>query len=264
MTSSELITQLSDARSIRVAATAVLGLLAVFLLVVSIDTATSMGKGIPATNTITVNGTGQATVPPDVARITLTVQNTARTVAEAQAQTTEQVNKVVAMVAKQGVADRDVRTQSYNIFPQYSYPNCSGVSVCPQPTITGYQVSQSVQVTVRDLTKVGDLLGGAGTLGVQNVVGPMFGLDDTTAGYAAARADAIAKAKAQAALLSKQLGVRLGKVVNFYETTIDENGPMPYYGRGGGEMDVKSASSPVVPTGENTYNATVGITYEIR
>lgn len=264
MTSSDVLTQLSDMRSIRGAATVVLGLLAVFLLVTSIDTVTTMGRGIPAMNTITVTGNGQATMPPDVARVSFTVQNTNPTVAKAQSATTEQTNKALALLKQQGVAETDIRTLAYTITPQYSYPNCNGVTVCPPATIVAYQVAQTVQVTVRDLARVGDLLAGVGDLGVQNVSGPSFGLDDSTAGYAAARADAIAKAKAQAAVLSKQLGVRLSKIVNFYETTDGTDGPMPLYGRGGGEMDVKTASAPSVPAGENTYSATVSITYEIR
>lgn len=61
---------------------------------------------------------------------------------------------------------------------------------------------------MRDLTKVGAMLGGLGKLNVQNVSGPAFALDDSTAGYDAARADSITKAKTQASLLAKQLGLK--------------------------------------------------------
>lgn len=137
--------------------------------------------------------------------------------------------------------------------------------MCPtysgSPKITGYQVSETVQVTMHDLTTVGAMLGGLGKLGVQNVSGPAFALDDSTAGYDAARADAIAKAKAQAALLAKQLGVSLGKIVNFSESSGGYPYPMMYEL---GASVSKAASTPDVPTGENTYNASVSITYEIR
>ena len=107
------------------------------------------------------------------------------------------------------------------------------------------------------------MLGGLGKLGVQNVNGPAFALDDSTAGYAAARADAINKAKAQAELLADQLDVRLGKIVNFSESS--GGYPYPMYGYGmGGDMAIAKAETPNVPTGENTYNASVSITYEIR
>lgn len=254
---------------VRVALVGVLSILALFLLAQTMITAGNFGRpGNPATDTITVQGTGQATLPPDVARVSFTVQNTATTVAAAQEATTKQANKALDFVKEQGVAEKDVKTLSYNISPQYSYPNpCTKGEICPDyysgtPKVTGYQVSETVQVTMRDLTLVGAMLGGLGKLGVQNVNGPDFALDDSTAGYDAARADAINKAQVQATVLSKQLGVRLGKIVNFSESS----GGYPYpmaYGLGG-DMEVSKASSPNVPVGENTYNASVSITYEIR
>ena len=127
--------------------------------------------------------------------------------------------------------------------------------------VTGYEVSESIQVKMHDLTAVGSLLGGLGKLSVQNISGPAFALDDPTAGYDAARADAINKAKTQATLLAKQLGIGLGKIVNFSESS--GSYPMPVYSMSAGVSDMKSAT-PTLPAGENTYNASVSITYEIR
>lgn len=256
------------ANGVRFSLIGVFGILSLFLLAETITIAADFGRsGVPATDTITVQGAGQAALAPDVARVSFSVQNTSVTVADAQTATTKQANAAIDFVKEQGVADKDVKTLSYNISPQYSYPNpCPRGAMCPDysgtPKITGYQVSETVQVTLRDLTKVGAMLGGLGKLEVQNVNGPNFALDDSTAGYDAARADAITKAKTQAALLAKQLGVRLGKIVNFSESS----GGYPYpmmYGLGGGES-MKAASVPSVPVGENTYNASVSITYEIR
>ena len=208
-----------------------------------------------------------ANFAPDVARISFSVQNTAKTVADAQAATTKQANDAIAYVKSQGVDEKDVKTLSYNISPEYSYPNpCQPGMMCPayggSPKITGYQVSETIQVTMRDLTKVGALLGDRGNLRVQNLNGPAFALDDSPASYGAARADAIDKAKAQANLLAKQLGVHLGKIVNFSESSGNYPYPM-MYGLGGGVAESKAAT-PTVPAGENTYNASVSITYEIR
>lgn len=256
--------EIFDNGVVRVAIIGVLSVLAIFLLAQTINIAANFGRtGVPATDTITVQGDGQATLPPDVARISFTADNTSATVAEAQEATTKQANAALDFVKEQGVEDKDIKTLSYNISPQYSYPNpCPYGAYCPDfrtPRITGYQVSQMVQVTMRDLTKVGDMLGGLGELEVQNVNGPAFSLDDSTAGYSAARADAINKAKEQAKLLAGQLGVRLGKIVNFSEFS----GGYPVYGFGiGGDLKAESATN--VPAGENTYNASVSITYEIR
>ena len=255
-------------RCIRISGVVVLIILALFLLSQTILAMGNFGRpNTPATDTITVQGDGKATLPPDVANISFTVGNTAVAVADAQAATTKQANAAIDFVKTQGIADKDVTTLSYNISPQYSYPNpCVGGVMCPAyngtPKVTGYTVSETIQVTLHDLSKTGAFLGGLGKLSVQNVSGPSFTLNDTTAGYDAARADAIAKAKTQAALLAKQLGVHLGKIVNFSEST-GRYYPMAY-GMGVSSSDSKVESTPSIPTGENTYNASVSITYEIR
>lgn len=261
--------EIFDNGSVRVALIGVLAILALFLLAQTITTAGNFGRSsAPATDTITVQGSGQATLPPDVARVSFTVQNTAPTVADAQTATTKQANAALDFVKGQGIMDKDVRTLSYNISPQYSYPNpCPSGALCPDynrtPKIVGYQVSETVQVTIRDLSSVGALLSGLGNLAVQNVSGPDFALDDPTAGYDAARADAINKAKTQAALLAKQLGIHLAKIVNFNESS--GGYPYPIYSMGMASADSKAVTpTPNIPTGENTYNASVSITYEIR
>lgn len=265
-------TDLFNLKGARYSSVAVLILLAFFLFAQTVTTMQNLGRsGVPATDTITVEGAGRATLPPDVARVSFTVQNTAATVVDAQAATTKQANATIDAVKAQGVADKDVKTESYTISPQYVYPRCPVLSadaldqapvICNStPKITGYQVAETIQVTLRDLTKAGALLEKLGTLNVQNVYGPNFGLDDSTAGYAAARADAITKAKAQAALLATQLGVHLGKIVNFNESSGGSSYPMMY---GVATADSKAAPAPNLPVGENTYTANVSITYEIR
>ncbi|HVM58797.1 MAG TPA: SIMPL domain-containing protein [Candidatus Paceibacterota bacterium] len=256
-------------RGIRIAVLGVFAILALFLLAQTIMAAENFGRPAnPATDTITVTGDGQATMAPDIATVSFTVQNSAAAVADAQSKTTTQANKAIAYVKSQGIADKDIRTLSYDISPQYSYAQpCAPGELCPNyypgsPKITGYQVSETIQVKVRNLDSVGTILGGLGDQGVQNVNGPDFALDDPTAGNDAARADAIAKAKAQATTLASQLGVHLGKIVNFSESS----GGYPYpvmYGAGASADSAKSVA-PQVPTGENTYNSSVSITYEIR
>ncbi len=258
--------EIFDNGGVRIACIGTLAILALFLLAQTITIAENFGRPSgPATDVITVQGSGQATLPPDVARVSFTVQNTAPAVADAQAATTKQANAALDFVKGQGIADKDVKTLSYNISPQYSYPNpCPRGALCPDysgsPKIIGYQVSETIQITIRNLSSVGAFLGGLGKLSVQNVSGPDFALDDATAGYDAARADAINKAKTQAVLLAKQLGVSLGKIVNFSESSGGSPGPM--YATG--IMSAKEAATPNIPTGENTYNASVSITYEIR
>ncbi len=140
--------------------------------------------------------------------------------------------------------------------------------ICPQvsgsPTIVGYDVSQTIQVKVRDTDKAGDVLASLGSLGVQNVNGPEFVAADEAAGQAEARAEAIDEARATAKQLAKDVGVHLGDIVSFYEGPTGE-----MYGYQGGTMMDAAMSAvpqaaPTLPVGENETETTVSITYEIR
>ncbi len=265
---SSFFSELFSIRGAKAGIVSVLGMLSLFLLVQTLSSLSNIGRaGVPATDVITVQASGQATLPPDIAHISYSVTHTALTVSKAQEAATAQSAQAVAFLSEHGIAKKDLKTLSYSIAPQYEYESPCPYGNCPRsstPRITGYQVSETVQVTVRDLPIVGEILSGLGKLEVQNVSGPNFGLDDDTAGYNAAREDAIEKAKEQADELSDQLGVSLGKIVNFSESS----GYYPMYskyGMGGMmEANVFSASAPDIQPGENTYSASVSITYEIR
>ena len=103
--------EIFDNGGVRIALIGALAILALFLLAETITTAANFGRpSAPATDTITVQGDGQATLAPDVARVSFTVENTSATVAEAQIITTKQMNAALDFVKKQGVADKDVKT----------------------------------------------------------------------------------------------------------------------------------------------------------
>jgi uncharacterized protein YggE len=250
---------------------AVFSMLALFLLLESIAVITHLVHDTtPATNTITVQGEGKATALPDVATITFSVMDTESSVEAAQTKATTQTNAAIAAVKAFGIKDTDVQTTGYNVSPQYSYANnpCAPGMLCPQttsaPTITGYQVEQTVSVKVRDTSKAGDVLQKLGSLGVQNISGPDFEVDNPDAVQSQARADAIAKAKTQAQLLSKQLGVHLGKVVSFSDNSNNQVYPTVYGAAASGiGMKAAVAPAPQLPTGQNEYDESVSVTYEI-
>jgi uncharacterized protein YggE len=247
---------------VRIAVTGVLAILALFLLVETLATAFSIRHpSTPPADTITVSGQGSATVVPDVAKIDYSVTEDAKSVADAQTAATTKSNAALAALAADGIADKDVKTIAYNVSPQYSYPTCPPGVFCPNSsgTITGYEVSQTLEVTVRDTSKAGDVLQKLGSLGVSNISGPNFTVDDPTTVESEARADAINKAKASAALLAAQLGVHLGRIVNFYE----DNGAQPPAAYGVSAMTSGKAAAPVLPTGENETTSSVSITFEI-
>lgn len=255
----------------RVASLAVLSLLALYLLVLTVSELKSMryiGSGVSATNTITVSGQADVSAVPDTATFSVTVQENAKEVKPAQDAAAKKSNDIVAYLKQQGIEAKDIKTADYSVYPQYEYSQgvCPTSGYCPpgKQTLTGYQVSQTITVKVRDTAKAGDLLSGVGSRGVSQVSGLSFTIDDEDALKAEARDKAIAKAKEKAEELARALGVSVVRVVGFSE---EGNYPVYAYGRGGATMDVmsaKAAPAPEIPTGENKIVSNVTITYEIR
>lgn len=252
-----------------------LGILSAFIVVLGIKELSAikyLGTN-PTSNVITVEGTGDAVAVPDIATFSFSVSETAKTVAEAQAKATTKINKALAAVKAAGVADKDVKTQGYNINPHYEYQNSvcpaasTGIIYCPpgRSTLTGYDVSQTIEVKIRDLSKAGEIFTVVGALEVENVNSLNFSIDDPDKIQAEARAEAIDKAEAKAKELARELGVRLVRIVSF-----SENGsgyPYPIYGRVANmAMDASKgeATPPQVPAGEQKITSSVSITYEIK
>ena len=215
--------------------------------------------------TITLSGHGEVQAVPDVATVYFTISKEAKTVKEAQDAVTEVEKKSLDLLKENNILEKDIKTTSSSFTPKYSYDYGYCVTYpCPRktPSIVGYTVSESITVKIRNTDEAGKIIQGLGTLGVTDLSGPNFAIDDEEGLKAEARKQAIDDAKEKAKVLAKDLGVKLGKVVSFNESG---DYPMPYYA----EMDmVKSVSSgvstPTLPKGENTISSDVSITYEIR
>lgn len=257
----------------RSAGTVALGLLALFLLAATLYAFQSMrfiGSGVSVSNTITVSGEGEVFAVPDIATFSVSIQERADTVDDAQETATEKANAIIAYLEEQGVDEKDIRTADYSAYPIYEYETavCRD-GYCPpgRQVLDGYEVSQTLTVKARDTDKAGTLLSGVGSLGATQVSGLSFTIDDEDALNIEARGMAIDDARAKAAELAKQLNVRLVRVVGFSEDGYYP--PMPYaYGMGGDAVMAREASTgkaaPEIPTGENKIISNVTITYEIR
>lgn len=252
-------------------AVVVLMILLAVLAIKELKAISYVGKDAIVSNTISVNGKGEAISIPDIATFSFSVSETAKTVAEAQTAATTRINAALKAVKDAGVADKDVKTTSYSINPHYDYQDgvCAANGGYCKPgksVLTGYDVSQSTQVKVRDLAKAGAIFSTIGSLNVQNVDGLTFAIDDIEKIKADARAKAIDDAQAKAQLLAKQLGVSIVRIMNFYDSS-DQPGPIAY-GMGASDvMTMKVAAPRVAPEilpGEQKVTSNVSITYEIR
>jgi uncharacterized protein YggE len=245
-------------------------LLCVFLGIKSLNSLKEnkyIGRGTYATNVISVTGKGEAVTVPDVGLLSFSVVETGKTVKEAQDKATNKTNGAIDALKALGIAEKDIKTESYNSYPKYEYSQnmiCAN-GYCPpsKQLLVGYEVSESISVKIRKTDNAGNVLTKIGSLGVSNFSGLSFVVDDMTSVQAEARDKAIQDAKDKAVKLSKSLGVKLGKIVNF-----DENGAMPiYYGMAGKSMDSvapQASSVPDLPTGENKVTSNVTITYEVE
>lgn len=238
------------------AATAVLVLASLFLLVRIKTDIKGYNRNFPA-NTITVSGEGKVFIKPDIALISVGVTKNNIDFVVAQKNATEVINKTVNFLKSKGIEEKDIKTTSYNIFPQYDY-------IKGEQRFRGYEVSQNLEVKVRNLDKVGEVLSGVTKSGANMIGSLWFEVDDMEKAKADAREKAINEAKAKAKMLSQQLGVRLKKITSFYESEGGFSGPTYFAKEMAVGMGGDFAPVPSFPTGENEIVIKVNISYEIK
>ena len=209
-------------------------------------------------DTIVVSGEGKVTSKPDLVSVSLGVSIDANTVSDAQTMNTQKMNAIVAALKAMNIADADIQTSNYNISPRYDYNN-------GKQTILGYTVSQNVQVKVRKLDQVGDVLAKAGQLGANQVGGVDFTIDDPTSIQAQARQKAIDDAQKKANTLTSQLGLHIVKVVSFSEGSTNPPGPIPYmYAAKAMDSAGMAPTAPSIQSGSLDVTSDVSVTYEVR
>lgn len=214
--------------------------------------------GVPIErNVISVSGEGKVVGIPDIATVDLGMVIERPTVAAAQRENTRVMNELISRVKAAGVEEKDIQTTSYNVYPVYDW-------VDNKQKLRGYSVSQNVHVKVRNLDKVGDLVGMAGELGANQIGGIGFAVDDPEGLRQEARVKALENAKAKAEALARVAGVKLRRVVSFDESFSGPQPPVAYYDRAFGMGGAEASAAPAVESGSSEIRATVTITYEIE
>lgn len=206
-----------------------------------------------AGSTITVNGVGNVSMSPDTAAITLGVNIFAKTLKEAQAQATTQMNAVIAALKKAGIADKDIQTSNYSVSVNQNYGN-NGVP----GEIVGYTVNNQVTVIVRDLPTLGSILDQAVTAGANAIWGISFYVNDTTAAAKQARTLAVQDAQQRAQELATAAGGTLGKIIAITEVGSPSPAAVDYAGGKGA-----GGSSVPIQIGTTLVTVSVSITYEL-
>jgi len=226
-----------------------------------------VGRGNQPANVISVTGTGDVLAVADIASLTVNLTKDGKTAKEAQDLLNESITKTLAYLKDQKIEDKDIKSEYGGLTPKYSYsqPVCDTYP-CPtrDPVIIGYTATQSITIKVRVVDNASVIRTGLAGLGITDISGPTFSIDDEEVYKDQARSKAIIEAKGKAETLAKELGVKLGKVVNFSENSGNN---YPIYAQNSMLSSAKvmdSAPAPTLPKGENKITSNVTITYEIR
>ena len=208
----------------------------------------------PPQRTVTVTGTGKVTLTPDIAYISIGVHTENGSAKDAVAANNTQAQAVVAAIKGFGVADKDIQTTNFSVYPQQQF-DANG-----KQTGINYVVDNTVYVTVRDLSKLGDLLDSTVSSGANNINSIEFDVADKTDALSQARLAAVADAKKQADELTKATNVVLGQVetISYYDNTAPVT---VQYAKTA--LQAPAAAVPV-QSGSMQITTTVTIVYELK
>lgn len=209
-------------------------------------------------HTISVSGTGTVTLKPDVADLHLGVFLTRPTVKVARADAATAMTNVIAALKALGIDDKDIQTSNVSLQPTYDYSNGNN-----PPRITGFQMSNSVTVTVRDLDKLGDAIDNSLAAGATSLDGVSFRVSDQAAAEAQARQAAMVEAKAKADTLAAAAGISIGGVASISETSAPIPYPINYGMAAPAGADSTKVATPI-QAGTTDVTITVAVVYLIN
>jgi uncharacterized protein YggE len=212
----------------------------------------------PTPRRIVVVGEGEATVKPDLALLSLAVMREAPSASDALTLDSKAMSDVIAALKASGIADRDLQTSGVQINPHYEYINQPDGSQTAK--LIGYQVTNTITVRLRDLSKTGEIIDKSVSLGVNQGGSITFTNDDPKATLTEARKKAIADAIDRAKTLTEAAGVKLGQVVEISDLSYAQP-PLPITAKA---YDQAAAPTTPVEAGENAYKVQVNVTFELN
>jgi len=210
-------------------------------------------KGEP----LIVTEEGSAIAIPDIAKVSLEIKENGTSLRSVQESVNKKSKNLVSELKKLGIDKNDIKTSSYNIYPEYNYDS-------EPPKITGYRVSINYQVTIENFDKVNEVVLKATEVGVNSIGNVSFDLKDETKQKALdeAREIAIEKAKAKAKSLAKEAKISLGRIINISESQ-DNLIPRPMYAKAEIGLDQEITQPEIIP-GETEITVNISISWEIK
>lgn len=223
------------------------------LAVVALSPASALAAD-PLPHTITVSGEGEIKAVPDEAVLTAGVESQGATADAALAANRRAMNSVFATLKRQGIPDRSIQTSEFNVSPQYD-PGKHTV-----PKVVGYQVTNSVSVTIDDLAKLGAAIDALVASGANSMGGISFAVHDPKPLLKQAREAAVKDATDRAETYAQAAGLSVGPVVQLSEGAVQM--PRPMFRTMA--MGYDAANATPIAAGEQTISAHVTVTFEIK
>jgi uncharacterized protein len=214
-----------------------------------------IGKSETKERTIVISGQGKITAVPDIAMTTIGFQAEAKTVTEAQLENTKVMNNLIDRLKVLEIDEKDIQTKNYNVYPMYDYLEEKG------RILRGYQVSQNIEVKIRDLKKANTVFALAGEVGANQVGGLNFTIDDRDEYIAQAREEAIESIGEKARVLSETLPIAFGDIVSYDE--YEGGGAAPQYKFYEEAVTAYGGREPNIEAGSMEVTLQVSIVFEI-
>ncbi|QGP78721.1 SIMPL domain-containing protein [Sphingobium sp. CAP-1] len=205
---------------------------------------------------VTLNVTESVEAAPDVATVGTGVQTRALTAQAAMQDNAAKTEKLIAALARAGIAKKDIQTSGINLSAQYDYSNRDGEQTGPR--FIGYEASNQLSVKLRDIGKVGASLDAMVAAGATNISGPNFSIDNPSPLIVQARGAALKSAKAQADFYAQAAGYRSARLVSISESNSGGQPPMPM----AMTARFKADSAPVTPVEPGQVSASVTLTVQ--
>ncbi len=209
-------------------------------------------------NTIQVTAQGTVRVEPDIAYITLGVQSQAKTAEDSQAANMEKMTALYEALKQLGIEEKDYYTSQYNVNPDYTYTDNT-------QRVTGYTTTNMIEVTMRDLDKIGTLLDAAAKAGMNQAYSLQFGLENPDAAGLDALETALHNADAKAKLMAETTGVQIVRILSVKDSVVSTATPYNNYRYAAPEAAYDTAAASV-PVSSGTMEVTMqaSVVYEIK
>jgi len=215
---------------------------------------TAAANGGSEIRTVSVNGTGTIIVKPDMAIVNIGVITDGEDADKASSENAGKVEQIKAALLELGVAEKDIRTTNFSVYPMQQYDETG------QVTSVQYRVDNSMEVKVRELDNLGMILDGAIGAGANSIYGVQFDLADRESANGQAIEAAMQNALVRAEVLASAAGAELGEIQSV--STYLYGGGVPMYAAGGMAEEAARADVPIAP-GEMQVQVDVTVIYAI-